>query len=101
MTGEPAYGFEIEIRGMTSASRFFTWNRHGAPPVTPFADGIYVRYPAPWDPATQQFVTSTIPAVHPTATAGHSCLLGTPNYDTNGCGHFGGGGWPTPTIPAT
>src|SRR5258707_4169598 len=82
-TGEPAHGFEIEIHGITSVGGTFTWNRYGASQITPFADGIYVRYLSPWDPATQQFVISTPIAVHPTATNGHQCVLGTPGYDAS------------------
>ena len=88
-TGEPAHGFEIEIHGITSIGGAFTWNRYGATQITPFADGVYVRYLSAWDPASQTFVVSTPVAVHPTATNGHQCVLGTFGYDTSGCEHFG------------
>src|SRR3954466_3966460 len=43
-TGEPAYGFEIEIHGPTSIGGTFTANRYGVPQIVPFQGGIYVRY---------------------------------------------------------
>src|ERR1051325_746949 len=58
--GKEAYGFEIEIQGnLTGVGGTFTWNRYGAPQIVPFAGGVYVRYMAQWDPATQRFNTST------------------------------------------
>jgi len=96
-TGEPAHGFEIEIHGITSIGGAFTWNRYGATQITPFADGVYVRYLSPWDAASQTFVVSTPIAVHPTATNGHQCVLGTLGYDTSGCEHFGVWTYSNPT----
>jgi hypothetical protein len=98
-TGEPTYGFEIEIHGVTSPGGYFTWNRYGNPIVTPTPDGngVYVRYMAQWDPAAKQFSTSTISVAKPTATNGHACLLGTLNYDTLGCEHFGVWTYTNPT----
>jgi len=97
--GEPAYGFEIEIQGVSSIGGSFTYNRYGTPQVVPFSGGVYVRYMAPWNPATQQFMTSTVSTTNPTATNGHSCLLNTLNYDINGCEHFGV--WTTANPSAT
>ena len=96
-TGEQAHGFEIEIHGITSVGGTFTWNRYGASQITPFADGVYVRYLSPWDAASQQFVIGTPIAVHPTATNGHQCVLGTPGYDASGCEHFGVWTYANPT----
>ncbi len=96
-TGEPAHGFEIEIHGITSVGGTFTWNRYGASQITPFADGVYVRYLSPWDAASQQFVIGTPVAVNPTATNGHQCVLGTPGYDASGCEHFGVWTYANPT----
>src|SRR4051794_9799565 len=66
-TGQPTYGFEIEIHGSTSIGGSFSWNRYGAPTITPTPDGngVYVRYMAKWDAGNQQFSTSTPVAVHP------------------------------------
>lgn len=90
-TGQPTYGFEIEIHGVSSIGGSFYWNRYGMPLVTPTADGtgVYVRYLAKWDANSQAFNTSTPVAVHPTATNGHQCVMGTFGYDTSGCEHFG------------
>ncbi|MCC6585334.1 MAG: hypothetical protein IT168_01335 [Bryobacterales bacterium] len=88
-SGHDAYGFEIEIQGVTSIGGSFSWNRYGAPNVVPFNGGVYVRYMAKWDPATGKFTTATPPAVNMTPTNGHQCVLGTLNYDTSGCEHFG------------
>ena len=51
----------------------------------------------PWDAVSQQFVISTPIAVHPTATNGHQCVLGTPGYDASGCEHFGVWTYANPT----
>ena len=96
-TGETAHGFEIEIHGITSVAGTFTWNRYGASQITPFADGVYVRYLSPWDPASQSFVIGTPVAVHPSVTNGHQCVLGTLGYDASGCEHFGVWSYGNPT----
>ncbi len=89
-TGKEAYGFEIEIHGnISSIGGSFTWNRYGAPQVVPFTGGVYVRYMAQWDAANQKFTTATPIATNMTPTNGHQCVLGTPNYQTSGCEHFG------------
>jgi uncharacterized repeat protein (TIGR02543 family) len=90
-TGQPTYGFEIEIHGSTSIGGSFYWNRYGSPQVSPTPDGngIYVRYMARWDNVNQRFSTETPVAVHPTVTNGHQCVMGTLGYDTSGCEHFG------------
>ena len=89
-TGQETYGFEIEIRGnLTGVGGTFNYNRYGAPQVVPFAGGVYVRYMANWDAAAQKYSTSTPVAVNLTPTNGHQCVLGTLNYQTSGCEHFG------------
>jgi Divergent InlB B-repeat domain len=89
-TGRETYGFEIEIQGpITSIGGSFSWNRYGTPQVVPFAGGVYVRYMAQWDAATQKFNTSTPVATNFTPTTGHQCVMGTPNYQASGCEHFG------------
>lgn len=91
-TGQPTYGFEIEIHGGSSIGGSFTWNRYGMPQVTPTADGtgIYVRYlAAKWNSVNQAFSTATPVALHPTVTNGHQCVMGVFGYDTSGCEHFG------------
>jgi hypothetical protein len=90
-TGQPTYGFEIEIHGSASIGGSFSWNRYGSTQVSPTPDGngVYVRYMAQWDNVNQRFSTATPLAVHPTATNGHQCVMGTFGYDTSGCEHFG------------
>jgi Divergent InlB B-repeat domain len=92
LTGQETHGFEIEIHGVNSIGGSFYWNRYGAPQVEPIpgtTGGVYVRYMSPWDPATQKFMQTTPVAIHPTATNGHQCVMGTLGYDTSGCEHFG------------
>lgn len=88
-TGEETHGFEIEIQGLTGVAGTFTWNRYGAPSIEPYAGGVYVRYKSAWNPAAQVWVTSTPVAINRTPTNGHQCVLGTFNYQTSGCEHFG------------
>lgn len=87
--GQPAYGFEIEMQGVSSVGGTFTWNRYGAPQIVPFSGGVYVRYTAQWDSVRQAFSTATPVAPNLTPTTGHQCVLGTFNYDASGCEHFG------------
>lgn len=88
-TGQETYGFEIEIHGVNSIGGSFTYNRYGAPQVVPFSGGVYVRYIAPWDSTSGQFVTGTPPATDFTPTTGHQCVMGVLNYQNSGCEHFG------------
>jgi len=88
-TGQETYVFEIDIQGVTSVGGTFSYNRYGAPQIVPINGGIAVRYMAPWDPVSQQFVTRTPIAVNMTPTMGHQCVMGTLNYNTSGCEHFG------------
>jgi uncharacterized repeat protein (TIGR02543 family) len=89
--GKETYGFEIEIHGINSSDigGTFSWNRYGSPQIVPFTGGVYVRYMAKWDAARQLFNTATPIAVNMTPTMGHQCVMGTLNYDTSGCEHFG------------
>lgn len=88
-TGQETHGFEIEIQGTTSIGGTFTWNRYGAPQITSFGTGVYVRYMSAYDPASGKWIQTTPVAVKPTVTNGHQCVLGTLGYDTSGCEHFG------------
>jgi len=89
--GQETFGFEIEIQGVNpgDVGGTFTWNRYGAPQIVPFTGGVYVRYMAQWNAATQTFNTGTPIAVNMTPTTGHQCVMGTLNYDSSGCEHFG------------
>ncbi|MGC4053783.1 MAG: hypothetical protein QM757_31735 [Paludibaculum sp.] len=97
-TKEPAYGFEIELHGISSVGGTFNWNRFGAANIVPFQGGVYVRYLAGYDPATKQYLTATPAAVDFTPTNGHQCVLGTMNYQTSGCEHFGVWTYQNPTA---
>lgn len=88
-TGEPAYGFEIEIHGLSSVGGTFNWNRFGTPQIVPFQGGVYVRYMAGWDPTAGKYLTATPVAPSFTPTNGHQCVMGTLNYEASGCEHFG------------
>lgn len=86
-TGGDAHGFEVELDGLTPQQAYYNFSatRYGAPTVIPFAGGVYIRYAATYNAATQQWsATTTLPAAY-TPTTGHSCVL------TNivGCDHFG------------
>lgn len=98
--GQETFGFEIELQGLTSADvgGSFIWNRYGAAKIVPFAGGVYIRYMAQWDPARQVFNTGTPVAVNMTPTTGHQCVMGTLNYDTSGCEHFGVWTYTNPTA---
>ena len=86
-TGQDTHGFEIELDGLQPAQAyyFFTYTRYGAPTVSAFPGGVYVRYASSWNPSTQQFTATTSVPASFTPTFGHSCVL------TNivGCDHFG------------
>src|ERR1041384_7386877 len=57
-TGEPTYGFEMEVWGVSSSqlTRIFPSNfnagviRYGFGAATDFPGGVYVRWIAPYDP---------------------------------------------------
>ncbi len=89
--GQETFGFQIEIQGVQASDigGTFTWNRYGTPRIVPFTGGVYVRYTAQWDAARQVYNTGTPIAVNMTPTTGHQCVMGTLNYDTSGCEHFG------------
>jgi List-Bact-rpt repeat protein len=98
-TGQPTEGFEMEVHGVSSSqlTRIFPSNfnagviRYGFGTATDFPGGVYVRWVAPYDPATGQFTTSTPVPPSLTSVPGDSCwTLGMPNtYQTAGCEHFG------------
>jgi hypothetical protein len=101
-TGQDAYGFEIELDGLSGIGYSFSANRYGAPRLIPFSGGVYVRYGALWDAARQQWTQANVSvpqlagagpatvvdrAIVPTL--GHQCVYWLPNYATSGCDHFG------------
>ncbi|MFO1414562.1 MAG: hypothetical protein U1F10_11795 [Burkholderiales bacterium] len=98
-TGGPTHGFEMEVWGVSSSqlTRIFPSNwfpeviRYGVGTATDFPGGVYVRWIAPYDPATGQFATSTPVPPSLKTVPGDSCwTLGMPQtYATAGCEHFG------------
>jgi hypothetical protein len=94
-TGQDAYGYQIELYGLTPSQIVLTFSgsRYGGPQVIPFSGGVYVRYAASFDPASQQFSATTIVPPSFTPTLGHSCVF------TNivGCDHYGVVTYQSPT----
>src|SRR5579871_4179563 len=76
-TGQDAYGFQIELDGVVPQQIYATFpaTRYGGPSIIPFAGGVYVRYVAQWDPASQKFSAATAVPTTFTPTLGHSCVL--------------------------
>lgn len=101
-TGQDAYGFEIELDGISGIGYSFSANRYGAPHVIPFTGGVYARWGANWDAVQQQWVQAnqslaqlagagpaTVVDTAIVPTLGHQCVYWLPNYPTSGCDHFG------------
>ena len=98
-TGAPTHGFEMEVWGVSKAqlTRIFPSNfnagviRYGFGQATDFPGGVYVRWIAPYDPATGRFTTATPVPASLTTVPGDSCwTIGMPRtYQTAGCEHFG------------
>lgn len=91
--GQDAYGFEIQIEGITPADLAPSWtgNKFGEPVVVPYAGGVFVRYQSAYDSTTHQFVSKTIPKSPGTSWQG-TCYMGYPSADAYlnaGCDHFG------------
>jgi hypothetical protein len=109
-TGEPAYGFEIEMEGVQAADiyRIFGyWGgqnviRYGAGTATNTATGVIVRWASPWDAATQSYTQATPVPVNRTTVPGESCwTLGMgAAYPSAGCEHFGISALKNPTRTA-
>ncbi|MEA2641924.1 MAG: hypothetical protein QOF51_3318 [Chloroflexota bacterium] len=98
-TGEPTYGFEMEVYGVSQSqlTRIFPSNfnagviRYGFGTATDFPGGVRVRWAATYNPATRTYSTSTPVPPSLTSVPGDSCwTLGMPStYQTAGCEHFG------------
>jgi hypothetical protein len=83
-----AHGVEIQLEGVqpTDVSSYFTFNKYGAPQVTPYATGMYVRYMSAYDPASATWSATTVPNLPMSVPA---CFPGNPFYLMSGCDHFG------------
>lgn len=100
-TGQPCYGFEIELEDVhsTDITYTFDWNHYGAPRITednsnPLHPKVTVRYESRYDAAIGRFSSYTaVPAAPPAPTDGHMCTDPSVNI---GCEHFGVGYYGTP-----
>ena len=98
-TGEPTYGFEMEVHGVSKSqlTRIFPSNfnagviRYGFGNATDIPGGVLVRWAASYDPATGRYSTGTPIPPSLTSVPGDSCwTIGMPGtYQTAGCEHFG------------
>ena len=98
-TGAPTYGFEMEIRGVSSKdlTRIFPSNfnpsviRYGVGTATDFPGGVIVRWAATYQPASGTWSTATPVPQSLSSVPGESCwTMGMPTtYATAGCEHFG------------
>lgn len=98
-TGGPAYGFEMDVYGVSKSqlTRIFPSNfdatviRYGLGSATDFAGGVAVKWAANYDPVSGSYSTSTPVPKSLTTVPGDSCwTLGMPStYQTAGCEHFG------------
>ena len=98
-TGAPTYGFEMEVRGVSSKdlTRIFPSNfdptviRYGVGTATDFPGGVIVRWAATYQPASGTWSTATPVPLSLASVPGESCWTwGMPTtYATAGCEHFG------------
>jgi len=106
-TGEPTYGFEMEVHGVSKSqlTRIFPSNfnasviRYGFGNATDIPGGVLVRWAATYNPATGSYSTSTPVPPSMTSVPGDSCWTGgmPSTYQTAGCEHFGISSVVTPT----
>ena len=102
-TGQPCYGFEIELEDIHSIDITYTydWNHYGPPTITednsnPAHPKVIVRYAAKYDLNTGHFSAFTsVPATPPAPTQGHQCTDPTVNI---GCEHCGVGHYGVPSV---
>jgi len=104
-TGQPCYGFEIEIDDIVSTDITYTfdWNHYGAPKIRqdntdPAHPKVFVRYESTKDAngnwgANGSLTNPAIPTITPPA--GHTC---TDTSVNEGCEHFGVGYYGTPSA---
>lgn len=102
-TGQPCYGFEIEMDGIRSTDITYTfdWNHYGPPAITedisdPANPKVFIRHAGKYNSGTGTFSAYTsVPAVPPSPTNGHQCTDVSVNI---GCEHFGVGHYGNPTT---
>jgi hypothetical protein len=90
-TEHETHGFEIELEGLQAQDVYYTFNaqRYGSPSVVPTQTGVIVRWMSAYDPATQQFLQTTVAHAANTPFAGTCYQWGGAGYATSGCEHFG------------
>src|SRR5689334_11706023 len=74
-TGHDAHGFQIEIQGIQVADVYYTFSyqRYGAPAITPTATGVLLQWTSPY--ASGAFAQTTIAHVAGQPFAG-TCYMG-------------------------
>jgi hypothetical protein len=83
-TGQTAYGFEVEIQGVSRADLSGVWTSSRFPyTVLTIAGGIVIHYESPY--VNGRFTIATVVPAAFTPTGGHSCVLGS----IAGCEHYG------------
>lgn len=87
-TGHDGHGFEIELEGLQAGDIYYSFSgqRYGGAQVIPTATGVRVRWASSY--SSGSFVQTTI-AYQGGGQFGGSCYMGSPNYDSAGCEHFG------------
>jgi hypothetical protein len=83
-TGQNAYGFEIELQGISRADLMGVWSSSRFPySILTTTAGVVIHYESPY--VNGRFtITTVVPAVF-TPTGGHSCVSGM----IAGCEHYG------------
>ena len=83
-SGQNAYGFEIELQGVTRADLSGVWPSSRFPfTVLPIPGGVVIHYASPYVNNSYSIVTTPPPVFTPTG--GHSCVVGM----IPGCEHYG------------
>ena len=83
-TGQYAYGFEVELDGITPADLAGVWSYSRFPyTIVTIPSGIVIHYASPYVNSRYSIGTSVPAAFNPTG--GHSCVQGA----IPGCEHFG------------
>ena len=87
-SGHDGHGFEIELDGLQPADVYYSFSgqRYGASHVTTTSTGILVTWTSSY--SGNAFDQTTVPYAGG-GQFGGSCYMGSANYDTAGCEHFG------------
>lgn len=83
-TGQAAYGFEIEMQGISRADLAGVWGSSRFPySVNAIPGGVLIHYASPY--VNGRFTISTVIPPNFNPTGGHSCVVGS----IPGCEHYG------------